>query len=82
MPKLKLFFYTISGVWRSKEEIGALYKVDQVFMPRDGVGASYEGVMNRWEDAVKRFTGWYAQGKKKTNIVSPKFSFKETKVLP
>ncbi|CAB3234977.1 unnamed protein product [Arctia plantaginis] len=50
--------YTL-GIWKSKEELKSLRKIDCVFNPRQHVKKAYEITFARWQDAVKRMCGWY-----------------------
>ncbi|KAJ8717914.1 hypothetical protein PYW07_005844 [Mythimna separata] len=47
------------GIWKSKEELKKLRKIDRVFAPRTQVKKAYEVTFARWQDAVKRMCGWY-----------------------
>ncbi|KAK7861772.1 hypothetical protein R5R35_010789 [Gryllus longicercus] len=49
-----------TGVWRSREELRALRRVERVFEPRAAVAAEYESVGARWDQAVQRFLAWYS----------------------
>lgn len=70
----------VSGIWSSKEELSTLRKVDCVFTPQPQVRPNYSGIMSRWEDAIKRFGGWYHH-QPKTNAVSPRISYPSTKTI-
>lgn len=47
------------GIWKSKEELKSLRKIDCVFNPRPQIKKAYEVIFARWQDAVKRMCGWY-----------------------
>ncbi|XP_059060800.1 putative glycerol kinase 5 [Achroia grisella] len=74
------------GLWESKEALRKIRRVGCVFKPRPQVKKLYEGPMARWEDAVKRMCGWYADNKSlqsiatisdsSSNSLTPQSSFK------
>ncbi|VVC97658.1 unnamed protein product [Leptidea sinapis] len=47
------------GIFKSKDEIKSLRKIGTVFTPREQVKKSYNAIISRWEDAVRRMFGWY-----------------------
>ncbi|XP_061384093.1 putative glycerol kinase 5 isoform X1 [Danaus plexippus] len=47
------------GIFTSKEQLKSLRKVGKLFTPRAHVKKSYEPIIEKWEDAVKRMCGWY-----------------------
>ncbi|XP_023937015.1 putative glycerol kinase 5 [Bicyclus anynana] len=77
------------GIFKSKDELKSLRKIGTVFTPRPQVKKSYEKIVTRWEDAVKRMCGWYLGSKSSqsqnsvhdsSNSVTPQNSFKVTKL--
>ncbi|CAH2266967.1 jg6667 [Pararge aegeria aegeria] len=75
------------GIFKSKDELKSLRKIGTVFSPRPQVKKSYEKIVARWEDAVKRMCGWYLGNKSSqnsvqdsSNSVTPQNSFKATKL--
>nr|CAD7194093.1 unnamed protein product [Timema douglasi] len=48
-----------SGVWKSKEELCQLRKVDRVFEPQKNSKQNYEPIMTQWSEALTRFFNWY-----------------------
>ncbi|XP_026320540.1 putative glycerol kinase 5 [Hyposmocoma kahamanoa] len=74
------------GIWKSKEELKSLRKIGQTFHPRPQVKKTYELIISRWEDAVKRLCGWYSDAKSRQSVnsvsdsssssVTPQSSFK------
>ncbi|XP_045502007.1 putative glycerol kinase 5 [Colias croceus] len=74
------------GIFKSKKELISLRKIGNVFVPRAQVKKSYENVISRWEDAVKRMCGWYVDNKtsisqnsvsdSSSNSITPQNSFK------
>lgn len=75
-----------SGIWKTKEELKSLRKIGQTFHPRPHVKKTYELIISRWEDAVKRLCGWYTDPKSgqsvnsvsdsSTSLVTPQSNFK------
>ncbi|XP_043671784.1 putative glycerol kinase 5 [Vespula pensylvanica] len=47
------------GIWRNKEELIHLRKIDKVFKPNKKSQLSYENVIAQWKRAVDRFKDWY-----------------------
>ncbi|XP_077291808.1 glycerol kinase 5 [Arctopsyche grandis] len=70
----------VCGIWKSKAELCALRQVDKIFAPQSHVQPSYSSIMIRWEDAIKRFGGWYHH-QNKTNAVSPRISYPSVKTI-
>ncbi|XP_039759512.1 putative glycerol kinase 5 [Pararge aegeria] len=75
------------GIFKSKDELKSLRKIGTVFSPRPQVKKSYDKIIARWEDAVKRMCGWYLGNKSSQNSVqdssdsvTPQNSFKATKL--
>ncbi|KAJ8717267.1 hypothetical protein PYW08_005666 [Mythimna loreyi] len=69
------------GIWKSKEELKKLRKIDCVFCPRPQVKKAYEVTFARWQDAVKRMCGWYngepaSQAIADSTAMTPQNSFK------
>lgn len=56
------------GIWKSKEELLSLRKIERVFNPRASVKAHYLPILSRWEDAVKRMSGWYSDNNSKQSL--------------
>ena len=52
-------FNFIAGVWKSKDELRALRKIDRVFEPRKEVCEKYDGTLSLWDKALSRFLDWY-----------------------
>lgn len=73
-------------MWKSKEELKSLRRIGQTFHPRPQVKKTYELIISRWEDAVKRLCGWYSDTKSgqfvnsvsdsSISLVTPQGSFK------
>ncbi|CAH2042421.1 unnamed protein product, partial [Iphiclides podalirius] len=69
------------GVFKSKDELKSLRKVGTVFTPRAHAKKTYEYAFSRWEAAVRRLCGWYAEPKPShavadTDSATPRTSFK------
>ncbi|XP_011296674.1 putative glycerol kinase 5 [Fopius arisanus] len=47
------------GIWKSKEEIRELRKVQTVFEPNKSRGILYQSTINQWKRAIDRFRNWY-----------------------
>lgn len=58
------------GMWKSKEELKSLRRIGQTFHPRPQVKKTYELIISRWEDAVKRLCGWYSDSKSGQSVNS------------
>ncbi|CAH0590245.1 unnamed protein product [Chrysodeixis includens] len=77
--------YTL-GIWKTKDELKTLRKIDCVFNPRPQMKKAYEVTFLRWQDAVKRMCGWYSAemtsqatiSDSSSNTVTPQNSFKVT----
>lgn len=70
-------FFSIIGIFKSKDEIISLRKIGKVFIPRAHVKKSYEYTFSRWEDAVKRLCGWYTETKTQNvcdNVINNKMA--------
>lgn len=50
-----------TGVWKSKEELLALRKIDRVFQPRLNVKEEYGERILLWRKAITRFLHWYPE---------------------
>lgn len=49
------------GIWKSRDELIRLRKVERTFVPNESVHERYTDKMKNWERAVGRFKGWYQQ---------------------
>lgn len=49
------------GIWKTRDELIKLRKIERVFTPNDGVHDRFMSKMKNWERAVGRFKGWYQQ---------------------
>lgn len=47
------------GVWKSRDELIRLRKVERTFVPNESIHERYMAKMKNWERAVGRFKGWY-----------------------
>jgi len=66
---IKLIFYTETtfksklfynlGVWKSKDDISKLRKIEKIFYPNKERQADYEKLIKDWKRAIERFKSWY-----------------------
>ncbi|XP_011502590.1 PREDICTED: putative glycerol kinase 5 [Ceratosolen solmsi marchali] len=47
------------GIWKSKEEIMKLRKVEKIFCPNKERQSAYKTTIENWKKAVTRFKDWY-----------------------
>lgn len=47
------------GIWKSRDELIKLRKVERVFVPNENIHERCTMKMKNWERAVGRFKGWY-----------------------
>ncbi|KAK2576501.1 hypothetical protein KPH14_005824 [Odynerus spinipes] len=47
------------GIWKSKEELKNLRKVEKTFTPNKYSRSHYEQIISQWKRAVDRFKDWY-----------------------
>lgn len=51
---------SFTGLWKDKEEILKLRKIERSFKPRGNGEKSEEELMQIWSKALGRFLGWYS----------------------
>ncbi|XP_046823366.1 putative glycerol kinase 5 isoform X2 [Vespa crabro] len=47
------------GIWRTKEELKHLRKIDKIFKPSKSSQLCYQNTIAQWKRAVDRFKNWY-----------------------
>ncbi|XP_014604899.1 PREDICTED: putative glycerol kinase 5 isoform X1 [Polistes canadensis] len=47
------------GIWKNKEELKNLRKVEKIFKPNKDSQLRYKNTITQWKRAVDRFTDWY-----------------------
>lgn len=52
------------GVWKDRDELLRLRKVEKIFVPRPEINSKCLGTLREWEKACNRFKGWYNEDKK------------------
>lgn len=48
-----------AGVWKDRNDLLRLRKVEKVFVPRPETNAKCMATLREWEKACNRFKGWY-----------------------
>lgn len=47
------------GIWHSVEDLKCFRKVERIFEPQPKQKQTIASRMDRWGDAINRFSGWY-----------------------
>lgn len=53
-----------TGVWKDRDELLRLRKVEKVFVPRPEINSKCLETLREWEKACNRFRGWYTEDTK------------------